>query len=197
HIVDAASHPEFMQRLTRFEQAVDPILDGHSHYRRAELVEACRDYLAAEQIAPDDASIQNFLKFDALRRLMDNNEHNAWSRMNYGRILLLKGEYRKAAQLLDIALRQHFARYTYFRQLSNDPNASKDQRKKAEENADSTLAFHRQTLIAMAEAYTLLDRGETALELMRQGLSLHGDNLEYREALKDLEKAVNENADTP
>ncbi|MBX3729927.1 MAG: fused MFS/spermidine synthase [Candidatus Sumerlaeia bacterium] len=58
-------------RIAAYQQANDILFQGHAEYRLFNFVEACRHYLAALAIAPEDESIQRLLEFDELRLLLD------------------------------------------------------------------------------------------------------------------------------
>lgn len=102
-----AKHPDFLVELAKFEKAVDPILTGHQHLRRLELVEACRSYLEAAAICPRDESVSYLLGFDDLERRFKKygNLGDLWPVLTLGEIDLVKGDPARAAARFSFARR--------------------------------------------------------------------------------------------
>jgi spermidine synthase len=119
YLVDADAHPELMQRLQQYIAASDAILAGHAKLRRLQLQEAARDYLAALEICPVDASVQFLLTFDDLRRRVDRYPNDIWSTLTLAEIALLRGELQPASdgfrQVMQLAVQRsdEFARRSY------------------------------------------------------------------------------------
>ena len=61
YLEGAEKHADLMARLVKFEQAIDPILAGHSRLRLLEIKDACLEYMKAAAICPEDLSIQHAL----------------------------------------------------------------------------------------------------------------------------------------
>lgn len=74
----AGLRPE-VDRIERFAAPVDEILAGHAHFRRLEMRDAARDYLAALARNPEDASLRQLLRFDDLRRRLAVDPGDLWA----------------------------------------------------------------------------------------------------------------------
>lgn len=104
YITDAEKHPRFMERLGRFIQAVDPILEGHAHLRRLEMAEACRSYLKAQAICPEDESVDFMLRFDTLSRRVKRYPGNLWAVVTLADLRFIQGRYEQAGALYNQAI---------------------------------------------------------------------------------------------
>lgn len=89
--------------LERFMRAAPIVNQGHAHYRKLEMVEAAREYLAAAAITPEDRSVQQLLAFPELLATARLGSPWAWSR--YGRVMQMQGRLDEAYDACSEAVR--------------------------------------------------------------------------------------------
>jgi spermidine synthase len=70
---------ELVATLDRYEAAELHILAGHAAYRRIDTEEACRQYMKAAELTPDDEAVEKLLNFEELRLLADNRNEAFYS----------------------------------------------------------------------------------------------------------------------
>ncbi len=86
-----------VDRIERFAAPVDRILEGHAHYRRLEIREAARSWLAALRANPEDASLRHLMRFDDLRRRLERNPDDPWAVLALSEVALEGGDAAAAA----------------------------------------------------------------------------------------------------
>lgn len=185
YLADAADHPEFIERLNRFERAVDPILAGLAAYRRVEPVEAARHYLEAAKICPEDQSVAFLLKFDEMRRRLEREISPDWDRVMLGRIELLQEHYKEAAPFLLQAAGDLQKRVAGMDRAvaGESPTASQS------EAWDFQKGLYEQAVVGAARCYLNLGRRAKGLEILSAHQARLGERPEFqkvRQALQDL-----------
>ncbi len=190
YIIDKAENPDAVEFLQRLEQAVDPILDGHRHYRRTELVEACEDYLNALAIVPEDVSVQELLRFEELRRRIEYNQKentpDPYGMTTYGRILLMQNQPRKAAQYLDKGAHMAYTNILTFNSTLQNPKLDISQSARIRDEMKLNMNFHAQAVIALAMCYNDLGHKDRAIEILESSMRIHQNNPAYVEVLNTL-----------
>jgi spermidine synthase len=170
YLEDAAAHPEFMKRLTRFEDANDSILAGHSFVRRLErknaneaLLAACRHYIEALRIAPEDESVQFLLTFDTLRRRSD-----LWALTLLGEIMRAQGRHDAAANLHHRAVIQAQNQIAQLEAVAARLPLDSPELDENRSMVSRDLYFMRKAVVGLARAYADLGRVDRALQTLAE-----------------------------
>ncbi|MFP4378906.1 MAG: fused MFS/spermidine synthase [Candidatus Sumerlaeia bacterium] len=181
YIEDADAHPEFMKRLERFVAATEPVLKGHSFVRRLErkdarqaLIQACKNYLKAHAICPEDKSVQFLLEFDTLKRRTAPGHvpQDYWALTAMGDLEFYKTQYKEAVNYYfrGLALSQQMrTRHSQnMRQLPPDSLAYAQEQGRMEQ----AQHFILMCLKGMIRSYKELGMTEKALDLYTKNEAL-------------------------
>jgi len=132
-VADAKDHPEFMESLKKYFEAVPHVIEGHRHYRELRLVDAAKEYLAAKKINPADKAVEELLNFDELRRKIRGQQNQWWALYTMAEVMALQDRHSEAVTFWNEVLRQP---------LPQDP-----------QQATLMLQFQRASLNGLADTY--------------------------------------------
>jgi len=193
YLEDAAEHPDFIERLKNFERATDAILEGHRHLRRLmlydareELRAACKEYMTAARICPDDLSVQFLLTFDTLRRRAERYPDGIWAVTMMGEIEQVKGNHRPAAEFLDRSLR--LAGFMERKALADSESGSRAVAEEGRLRLGEAKYFGKLAVLGLARCYQGLQQPAKALELLKTYQGELGGDKEYLALRKELER---------
>lgn len=193
YLEDAASHPDFIERLKNFERATDAILEGHRHVRRLmlhdareELRAACKEYMTAARICPDDLSVQFLLTFDTLRRRAERYPDGIWAVTMMAEIEQVKGNHRPAAEFFDRSLR--LAGYMERKALADSESGSRAVAQEGRLRLGEAKYFGKLAVLGLARCYQGLGQPAKALELLKTYQGELGGDKEYLALRKELER---------
>ncbi|MCL5269230.1 MAG: fused MFS/spermidine synthase [bacterium] len=95
--------PAELERLKRYETALPWIIKGHDAFRKLQLEDAARDYMKANEIAPEDLSVsRNLLTFPMLQKRIQHEPTNFYPYLSLGRLLMLQETPEKLEQAYDL-----------------------------------------------------------------------------------------------
>ncbi|HUT24286.1 MAG TPA: fused MFS/spermidine synthase, partial [Sumerlaeia bacterium] len=160
-LAEVADQPDFIQRLRRFESAVDPILEGHAHIRQAEpqVVEAARAYLRALEINPADESVRFLLAFHDLRRRIEREPNDLWALASLADIEFMQGDCASAAN-------------RFHKVMALTERSPKD----------PALGFYKRGVLGLARCYGELGQPQKALDVLDEAGSAAGRRADLAES---------------
>lgn len=99
-------------RITTLQEANRIAFKGHVAYRAYDFVEACRLYLEAQKLAPDDQALKDLLDFYELRARVERAKtaeldgNNVWLTHSLGTVYVMQGRFSDAVSAVEpIAMR--------------------------------------------------------------------------------------------
>lgn len=95
------------ERITTLQEANRVAFQGHVAYRAYDFVEACRLYLEAQKLAPEDQALKDLLDFYELRARVDRAKeaeldgNNVWLTHSLGAVYVMQGRYSDAVSAVE------------------------------------------------------------------------------------------------
>lgn len=99
------SDPEAAKaRLEKYGESLPHIIKGHEHYRSLRMGKACRSYLEAMRICPEDRATQYLLDFEELKLRIAANPRDVWGYREIGAVFFEQKRYSEAVTWLNMLL---------------------------------------------------------------------------------------------
>jgi len=149
---------EWTARLKPWFDALPHILRGHEHYRRIETQDACREYMKAFAINPDDKAVKRMLDFPEIKLLAEADRGGMeWYQVELG--LLYKTQKRdgEALQWLEPVIK-----------LGAPLELGEDATDEARAGRETRLLIYQRAVAASARIYERNNQPERAAKLRAQ-----------------------------
>jgi len=160
----------FGERMNRYAEAVPHIIAGHALYRQLLNLKACRKYLEAVRLAPEDRATLKLLDFDELKLRIAAHPSEPWAYRELGSVYFEQGRYSEAVTALSNLLKN----------ASSPPiNATKDM-----------LDYHRDSLIyankTIGICYIKAGDKDYARPYLEKALELKPDDAEIKSLIQKI-----------
>jgi len=127
YVFNIPERTAFEEQMNRYAEAAPHIIAGHALYRQLLNLKACRKYLEAVRLVPEDRATLKLLDFDELKLRIAARPGEPWAYRELGSVYFEQGRYSEAVTALSSLLKN----------ASSPPiNATKD-----------ILDYHRDSLI--------------------------------------------------
>lgn len=168
-INNASLKKEAAEKIKRYEAAIPYIIEGHKKYRLLELEKSCENYIKALQINPDDASVQNLLNYDDIKRKIMMFPYDWWAMNMLGKLYLQQKRYGEAIN--------------YFTMITNLDVAFLNNK----EASKSLRAAQADAYFNIGKTYIEAGKSERAIDVFKKSLSITPDNKECKEWLEKVQ----------
>ncbi len=102
YMAEGSLPPEEAERLSRYEQALPHIIQGHASYRGLDIEGAARAYIEALRLTPEDVSLKERLRFPVLQKRLASERNNPFVYLSLGRVYMLQETPDKLSMAYDL-----------------------------------------------------------------------------------------------
>ena len=168
YIENVKDRPAFEARMKKYSDALPHIIRGHSHYRRLEMVEACREYMKAVSLCPEDRATKYLLDFDEIQLRIAAHPFEPWAYRQLGAVYFEQKRFSEAVTVLN-------------QLLENCPVPPANA-------PEETVKFHMDCLFAankmIGQSYIEVGNEEYAIRYLKRAKELNPNDQETADLLK-------------
>jgi spermidine synthase len=96
---------KFEKTMKRYSKALPYIIKGHAHFRNLVPVKACKDYMKASEIVPEDRATKYLLDFDEIKLRIEAHPKESWAYRELGECFFMQKRYADAVTVLSKMIR--------------------------------------------------------------------------------------------
>ncbi len=100
YVENVPDQAAFVKRMNRYFKAIPHIIAGHEAYRELKIEDACREYMEAVRIVPEDNATLALLDFEELKLRIAAYPTDPWGYRQLGAVYFLQGRYQDAVTAL-------------------------------------------------------------------------------------------------
>jgi len=90
----------FEAQIERYSEAVPHIIKGHTEYRGLRMIQACRSYMEAVRLCPEDRATRALLNFEEMKLRIAARPNDAWGYREIGAVFFEQKRYSEAVTYL-------------------------------------------------------------------------------------------------